>query len=69
MESQINRTVAVAQWNTGEIPKNEHETPFLIIHVPFNIREAQNQGGKSSGTYQVETIHSSPFEQALAYRR
>lgn len=31
---KVDRAVAVGQRNTSKVPKNEHETPFLIVHVP-----------------------------------
>ncbi len=31
---QVKSAVAVAEWHTGEVPEDEHEAPFLKIHVP-----------------------------------
>lgn len=31
---QVDCAVAVAQGHTGQIPEDEHEAPFLIVHIP-----------------------------------
>ena len=33
----IQSAVAVSQRHTSQIPKNQHESPFLVVHVPKNI--------------------------------
>jgi len=70
MVRQIDGAVAVGQRDTGKVPENEHESPFLIVHVPETDQKKANYGATAEfDAYQVETIHSSPFEQALAYRK
>jgi len=31
---KVDRAVAVAQWDTSEVPEDEHEAPFLVVHIP-----------------------------------
>ena len=35
MVSEIDGTMTVAEWNTSEVPEDQHETPLLVIHVPI----------------------------------
>lgn len=37
MVGEIDRAVAVAQWHTSQVPENQHEAPFLIVHVPVHF--------------------------------
>lgn len=32
---KIDCAMAIAQWHTGEVPEYEHESPFLVVHVPI----------------------------------
>ena len=57
--------MAVGKRDAGQIPENEHEAPFLVIHVPAH-GQIQPQGILHDVTYQVVTMFSSPFPQALA---
>ena len=34
MVREVNGAVAVAQWYSSHVPKDEHEAQFLVIHVP-----------------------------------
>ena len=36
MVGKIDRAVAVAQRHTSQVPENQHEAPFLIVHVPVH---------------------------------
>jgi hypothetical protein len=29
--------VAVTQGNTGQVPEDQHEAPFLVVHIPVNL--------------------------------
>ena len=31
---KVDGAVAVAKWHTGKVPEDEHEAPFLVVHVP-----------------------------------
>ena len=31
---KVNRTVAVAERHTSKVPEDQHEAPFLVVHVP-----------------------------------
>lgn len=65
--SEVDGAVAIAQWNTGQVPEDEHESPFLVIHIPARSQPMKSHIQKLS--YQVVVMHSSPFEQALAYKK
>ena len=26
--------MAITEWYTGKIPEDEHEAPFLVVHIP-----------------------------------
>lgn len=70
---QVDGAVAVREGHAGQIPEDQHEAPFLVVHVPDKI-SSQNRypmllarGNKRREvTHQEVTIHSSPLEQALA---
>ena len=34
---QVDYAVAVRQGHASEVPKDEHEAPFLVIHVPVRV--------------------------------
>lgn len=70
MVCDIDRAMAVAQWHAGKIPEDQHEAPFLIIHIPapVSLQLGRPRHGRL-GTHQVDTMHSSPLEQAFAYRK
>lgn len=36
MVGQVDCAVTVAQRNTSEVPENQHETPFFVVHIPAN---------------------------------
>lgn len=48
MPSQIQGAMAVTHRHTGEVPENEHEPPFFVIHVPTPVRfpSAQQAGAR-----------------------
>ena len=31
---KVDRTVAIAEWHAGEVPEDQHEAPFLVVHIP-----------------------------------
>lgn len=66
MVGHIESAVAIAQRHTGQVPENQHEAPFLIVHVPEKL---EGPTTKPMGTHQVVVMHSSPLEQALAYKK
>lgn len=43
MVGQIKRTMAIGEWHTGHIPKGEHESEFLIIHIPVEALDLQTK--------------------------
>lgn len=45
MICQVYCAMAVAERNACEIPENEHEPPFLIVHVP---KRSVSKGSKSA---------------------
>lgn len=57
--------MAVGKRDAGQIPENEHEAPFLVIHVPA-YGQIYFKVILHDATYQVVTMFSSPFPQALA---
>lgn len=67
--SQIDSAVAVAQRHASQVPEDEHETPLLVVHVPNFQVSCTISRKMRSNTYQVETMHSSPLEHALAYKK
>lgn len=67
VRSQVQRAVAVNHWYPGEVPEDQHESPFLIIHIPADCQSDVFEEIRS--TYQLVIISSSALEQALAYRK
>lgn len=33
---KVDGAVAVAQWHTSQVPEDQHEAPFLVVHVPIS---------------------------------
>ena len=31
---QVYSAVAVREWDPSQVPEDEHEAPFLVVHVP-----------------------------------
>ena len=52
---------------TSKVPKDKHEAPFLVVHIPRNIMSQAPQ--KIMKAYQVVTISSSALEHAFAYKK
>ncbi len=38
MVGEVDCGVTVAKWYTCEVPEDEHEAPFLVVHVPEVVR-------------------------------
>ena len=34
MVSQVYGAMTIAERDSGKVPEDQHETPFLIVHVP-----------------------------------
>lgn len=67
---EIDGAVAVAQGHTSQIPEDEHKSPFLEVHIPRKELTPLFPFFRNEGvSYHVVIIHSSPFEQALAYKK
>ncbi len=32
--SQVDSTMAIAERHSGKVPEDQHEAPFLVVHVP-----------------------------------
>ena len=37
VRGEVDGAVAVGEGHTGEIPEDEHEAPFLVVHVPTQV--------------------------------
>lgn len=66
---KVDGAMAVAQWHAREVPENQHEAPFLIVHIPEIVSLSVFIALGVPNTHQVDTMHSSPLEQAFAYRK
>jgi hypothetical protein len=43
---EVNGAVAVTQGYTSQIPENQHEAPFFIVHIPNQLAEFFKLQGK-----------------------
>lgn len=43
---EVDGAVAVAQRHTSQVPENQHESPFLIVHVPEHVSFGIIQGAR-----------------------
>lgn len=60
--------MAVRQGNSREVPKDQQESPFLVIHVP-GMNQLKVCPPSAYPPYHVVVMHSSPLAQALAYKK
>ena len=37
---EVERAVAVGEGHAGQVPEDEHEAPFLVVHVPVHLVSA-----------------------------
>lgn len=68
MIGKVDRAVAVAERYTSKIPEDKHEAPFLIVHIPGDQSVTSLNKSNICISHHVETMHSSPFAQAFAYK-
>lgn len=61
--------MAVAERYTSQVPKNQHEAPFLVVHVPVTPVSENLMSKTNASAYHVVTIDSSAFEHAFAYKK
>lgn len=36
---KVDRAVAVTQGDTSQVPEDQHEAPFFIVHIPENVSQ------------------------------
>ena len=68
MVGEVQCAVAIGEGHAGKVPEDEHEAPFLVVHVPIRFISS-HLSQHHQRTYQVVVMHSSPFAQALAYKK
>lgn len=44
MIGEVNRAMAIRKGHACKIPEDEHETPFLVVHIPVLVRSDVGSG-------------------------